>query len=155
MNGGRGWHSQKFLYGPRTGASAENTSQSQTFKEVHNRWTSSVGRKKNDPFFSGPAASRCPKACLYKVSCKKSKNWLLRTNIESNLTPKIENTLKPSNYDAKPWFLHLTAQKSKCPHRFWELDPEILHTCLMCPCRAFYEWAFLFFVFSRRKCGVP
>ena len=57
----------------------------------------------------------------------------------SILTPKIEYTLKPSNYDVKPWFLHFTARKSTCPRRFWEIDPEILHTCLMCPCRAFYE----------------
>ena len=33
---------------------------------------------------------------------KYSKNCLRRTNIESNLTPEIECTLKPSNYDAKP-----------------------------------------------------
>ena len=46
-------------------------------------------------------------------------------------------TLNTSNYDAKARFLHLTAQTSKCPRRFWERDPEILRTCLMCPCRAF------------------
>ena len=33
-------------------------------------------------------------------------------------------------------------QQSKCPRRFWELDPGILHACLMCPCRAFYECFF-------------
>ena len=105
-------------------------------------------------YFSGRAASRCSKACLYKVSRKYSKSWLRRTNIKSNLTPKIEDTLKPSNYDAKPWFLHFTAQKSKCPRRFWQIDPEKLHTCLMCPCRAFYECVFLFFFFNW-KFGVP
>ena len=41
-------------------------------------------------------------------------NWL------RSLTPEIEKTLKPSNYDAKTWFLHFTAQKYKCPRRFWE-----------------------------------
>ena len=35
-------------------------------------------------FFSERAASRCSKACLYKVSRKYSKNWLRRTNIKSN-----------------------------------------------------------------------
>ena len=94
-------------------------------------------------FFSGLAASRCSKACSHKLSRKYSKNWLRRTNIESNLSFRIEYTLKPSNYDAKPWFLHFAAQKSKCPHRFWEIDP-ILHNCLMCPCRAFHE-CFSFF----------
>ena len=75
-----------------------------------------------------------------------SKNWLRRTTIKSILTPKIESTLKPSNYDAKTWFLPFTAQKSKCPRRFWEIEPENLHACLMCPCRAFYQWGlFLFF----------
>ena len=58
-------------------------------------------------------------------------------------------TLKPSNYVAKPWFLHFTAQKPKCPRRFWEIDPEILHTCLVC---TFYDF---FFFFSRWKCGIP
>ena len=94
--------------------------------------------------FSWPATSGCSKACLYTVSHKKSNNWLRRTNIQSNLTPEIEHTLKPSNYDAKPWCLRLTAQKSKYLHRFWELDPEILHTFLICPCRPFYECFFFF-----------
>ena len=46
--------------------------------------------------------------------------------------------------------MHFTAQKSKRPRRFWELDPEILYTCSMCPCRAFYESFFfqLFCFFS-------
>ena len=78
-----------------------------------------------------------------------SKNWLRGTNIKSNLTPRVECTLKPSNYDAKPWLLHFAARKSKCPRCFWEIDPEILHTRLMCPCRAFTKGIFLFFfVFS-------
>ena len=114
-------------------------------------------RNKKWPLFSGPAASRCSKACLYKVSLKKSRNvWLHRTNIKSNLTPKIEYIyiLKPSNYNAKPWFLHLTAQKSKCPRRFWELDPEILHMCLICPCRAFCDWVFSSLFFSPKMWGL-
>ena len=58
-------------------------------------------RKKTCPFFSGRAACRCSnKACLCNLSRKYSKNWLRRT--KSN----IRYTLKPSNYDAKPWFLH-------------------------------------------------
>ena len=62
-----------------------------------------------------------------QISRKKMKNWLRRTNFKSNLTPKIEYILKASNYNAKPWFLHLTAQKSNCPRRFWELDHYFLH----------------------------
>ena len=118
--------------------------QSQAFEEVNNSQAFTVGRKTNDPFLSGRAASRCSKACLYKVSRKYSKNWLRRTNIKSNLTPEIECTLKPSNYEAKPWLPHFTAQKSKCPRRFREMDPEILRTCSMCPCQAFYECFFSF-----------
>ena len=67
-------------------------------------------------FFAGPASSRCSKACLYKVSRKNSKNWLRRTTTTSNLMPKIIYTLKPSNYDAQPWFLHLTALKARQGH---------------------------------------
>ena len=37
--------------------------------------------------------------------------------------------------------------ESKCPRRFGEIGPEILRTCLMCPCRAFHEWVFSFFFF--------
>ena len=45
------------------------------------------------------------------------------------------------------WFKHITpnyfrVQRSR---RFWETDPEILHACLMCPCRALYKClSFLF-----------
>ena len=121
--------------------------QSQAFKDVNNSQAFTVESKKWPFFVSGRAASRCPKACLYHVSRKYSKSWLRKTNIKSNLTPEIEYTLKPSNYDAKPWFLHFTAQNLLCPRRFEKMDPEIWHTCLMCPCRAFYEWGFLFFYF--------
>ena len=62
--------------------------------------------------------------------------------------------LQPSNYNGKPLLLHYTAQKSKCPRRFLELDPQIMHTCLMCPCRASYEWVLFLFLFFRQKCGV-
>ena len=36
----------------------------------------------------------------------------------------------------------------ECPRRFWEIDPEILHTCSMCPCRAFYQWDLFSFFFA-------
>ena len=84
------------------------------------------GRKKR-LLFSGRAASKCSKACLYKASRKYSKNWLRRISIKSKLAPEIEYTPKPSNYVDNPWPLHFTAQKSKCPRRFWEIGPEFLH----------------------------
>ena len=31
---------------------------------------------------------------------------IFRINIKQCFTPKIESTLKPSNYQAKPWFSH-------------------------------------------------
>ena len=46
----------------------------------------------------------------------------------------------------------------QCLRRFWDIDPELLHACLMCPCRAFYVvffvsccfrqifWVFIFFL---------
>ena len=72
-----------------------------------------------------------------------------RTNVKSNWTPKIEETLEASNYDAKPWFFHFAALNSKCSGRFWAIDPEIFRTCLMCPCRAFYD----LFIFSAGNVG--
>ena len=128
---------------------------SQALKEVNTSQAFTVGRKKTNHFCSDQAASRFSEACWYKVLRKYSKNWLRETNIKSYLTPKIDSTLKSSNYDAKPWFLHFIAQKSVCPHRFWEIDPEILQTYLMCPCRAFCQWVFLAFAFFRWKCGIP
>ena len=65
----------------------------------------------------------------------------------------FQYTLKPSNYNAKPLFLHLTAQKFKCPRRFRELDPLTLHTCLTFSCRTFYEWGFCFFFFFAENVG--
>ena len=38
-----------------------------------------------------------------------------------------------------------TKFRVQCPRRFSEIDPKILQTCLMCPCRAFYERVCLFF----------
>ena len=152
MNSRRGWHSQNIVKGPRTCARAKMShDQSQAFKEVNNSQAFTIGRKKW-PVFDG-RASRCSKACLRKVSRKYSKNWLCRTsrtNIKSNLTPEVEYTLKPSNYDPMPWFLHFTAQNSKCPRRFWELRPwhfaHVFNVSLPSLLR------FLFFF--RRKYGV-
>ena len=151
---GRGWHSHFFVKDPGLALAPKMCpDQSQTFKEVNNSQAFTVGRKKNVPLFSERAASRCSKAWLYRVSRKYSKNWLRRTSIRSNWTPKIDHTLQPRNYDAKPWFLHFTAQKSKCPRRFWEIDLGKLHTC---PSRALDECFFFVFVFVFRwKCGIP
>ena len=122
--------------------------QSQAFKEVNNSQAFTVGRRKKWPiFFLEEPLPGAPRHVCTSFP-QKSKNWLRRTSIKSNLKPEIENTLKRRNYDAKPLFLHFTAQKPKCPRRFWEIDPEILHTCSMCPCRAFYEWGFRFLFFS-------
>ena len=44
--------------------------------------------------------------------------------------------------------------RCQCPRRFGEFDPEILHTCLVCPCRAFNECFFFVFCFFRQIFGV-
>ena len=117
--------------------------ESQASKEVNiSQAFTATEEKKISFFFLDEPPPGAPRHVCTKFSTKYSKNWLRRANIKSGLTPKIQCTLKPSNYDAKPWFLHFTARKSKCPRRFWEIDPENLHTCSMCPCRAFYEWGF-------------
>ena len=53
------------------------------------------------------------------------------------------------------WFKGITPNSFRVqrPRRFSEIDPEILHTCLMCPCRTFSEWGFLFLFFSARYLG--
>ena len=71
MNSGRGWHSLfLWLRTYQVGlalAPKMCLDQSQAFKEVNNNQTFTV-------VLSGRAASRCFKACLYKVSRKYSKN---------------------------------------------------------------------------------
>ena len=48
-------------------------------------------------------------------------------------------------------FQTFTAQKRKCLHRFFEIEPETLNTCCMSPCRNHYEcWP----VFFAAKFGV-
>ena len=78
--------------------------QPQAFKEVNNRQAFTVGRKKNDPFFflDKPLAGAPRHVCTKFRANIRTTDCVYRTNIESNLTPKIEYTLKPSNYDAKP-----------------------------------------------------
>ena len=149
MNSGRGGQSPKKNVEDLGLALAPKMcpGQSQTVKEVNNSQAFTVGRQKIAPVFSGRAASRCSKAWLYKVSPKYSKNWLRRTNIKSYLTPEIEPTLKPSNYDAKPWFCTLPRKSPNVHAVFERWDPEILHTCLMCPCRALYACFFVCFFF--------
>ena len=66
--------------------------------------------------------------------------------MKSYVLPNIECTLNTGNYEAKTRLLHSTAHTSKCPHRFWERDPEIVRTCSMCPCRAFDTLIFFIFL---------
>ena len=157
MNSARGWHNLFFvkdllILRSRSGASSENVSRPITDLQTGQISIGIYCRKKNDdPFFFWASRFQVLQGMFVQSFARKIEE-LRRTNIKSNLTPKLEYVLKPSNYRANPWFLHLTAQKSKCPRRFWELDPAILHTYLMCPCRGFYECVFL--LFFRRKCGV-
>ena len=76
-----------------------------------------------------------------------------RSNLKSYLTPKVESSLKPSNHDTNQFFFtltasmgydpqktewiidHRTAQRSKCPSRFLEIDPEMWHTRFACPAK--------------------
>ena len=50
------------------------------------------------------------------------------------------------------WFKHKTQNsfRCQCPRRFWELDPEILYTCFVCPCRSLTNGAFSFVCFFRQ-----
>ena len=50
-------------------------------------------------------------------------------------------------FDTTGWFKRKTPNffRRQCPRRFWEIDPEILHTCSMRPCRAINDFFFLFF----------
>ena len=59
------------------------------------------GKKKSNPFvFLDQPLPGAPRHVVQSF-VQISKNRLRRTNIKSNLTPKIEYTLKPSTYNAK------------------------------------------------------
>ena len=53
---------------------------------------------------------------------------------------------------ATGWFKHKIPNyfRVQCPRLFWEIGPEMLHTCSMCPCRAFHEWGSFVFLFFRQ-----
>ena len=72
--------------------------------------------------------------------------FLLRIGVESIAAGFVLST---------GWFKHKTPNsfRVRCPRRFWEMDPEFMHTCLMCPCRAFYESFFFFFSLFRQVFG--
>ena len=125
MNSRRGWNSQKKKVKDLGLALALNLCPDlpQASKEVNNSKAFTIGRKKI-LIFSGRATCRCYKARFYQVSREYSKNWLRRINIKWNATLEIEYALNPSNFDAKPWFLHVAAHKVKCPRPFWEIDPD-------------------------------
>ena len=62
MNSGRGWQSQFFCLGTKTGASTEKVSRPITgLQRSHNSHPFIVGRKKMALFFSGRAASIAPR----------------------------------------------------------------------------------------------
>ena len=104
MNGsGRGWHTWPFfLFGAydRTGASGENVSPQTTGLQKVQEWPGvSVGKLHLFTFyFAERADCRYSKSCLQNVSRKYSKIWLRRNSIKAYLTPKVDSTLKLSNY---------------------------------------------------------
>ena len=99
--------------------------QSQAFNEVNNRQAFTV--RKNYPlFFLDEPLPGAPRHVFttYHANVQITD---CRTNTKSNLTPKIEYTLKPSTYDAKPWFLHFNRKKVQMSTPFFERDPDFLH----------------------------
>ena len=77
---------------------------SQAFKEVSSSQAVTVGSKKSEPifFFLDEPFPGAPRHVCTKFRANIRRTDCVGQNNESNLTPKIESTLKPSNYDAKP-----------------------------------------------------
>ena len=138
VNNGRGW--QPFLcWGPTTGASAENVSRPIT-------GISRMILRKNKGFFFWTSRFQMLQdmSVHFFAQIFRRIDCVRRTN-NYNLTPKIEDTLRSSNYDAKPWYLHIPARKSQSPRCFWEIDrpcssarvfnvpmPSIFRVCVFC-----------------------
>ena len=77
-------------------------------------------------------------ATRYLVCISGSKGTFFLTRYGKPMTYRITSRLKHK----KPSSIGV-----QHPCRFWEVDADISHTCSMCSCRAFYEWAFSVCVF--------
>ena len=125
--------------------------QSQAFKEVNNSQAFTVGRKIFHPFcFLNELLPGAPR----RISTKSSAS-IRRTECVGLIfshTPKSNIHWNQVITMRSRDFCTFNALQSKCPRRFWEMDPEVLHACLMCPCQALYE---CFFFLPRWKRGIP
>ena len=107
------------------------------------------------PFFSGPAASRCSNACLYKGSRKKSKNWLRRTNIKSNLTLKIEYFTKTKELRCQAVIFALHHTKVQMSTPFLRVRPWNYAHVFNLPLPSLLRMGFFVFVFFSPKMWGP
>ena len=71
-------------------------------------------------------------------------------NFKQNLARKLDPRLKPSHLKEITYVAHIYACRSKRPGRFWDTDPEILHTFSACPCRGLTRVFFSFFFFDEQ-----
>ena len=120
-----------FCWRPRTGATPKMCpDQSQAFKDVDNSQAFTISRCS-----LARHVFKTFIANIRRTDCVRQKHEVI-------FNAQIESTLKPSNYDSKPWLWHFIAQNSKCPRRFLDIDPDFCTTCLMCPCQALYDLFF-------------
>lgn len=93
-------------------------------------------QEKNIFLFFKQSGSRYTTACLYNFSRNTPSIWPAYVPYyPKKHREKNDSTLKPSNSEAMPNFCTFSAQKSKCPRRFLEIDPETLHPCYSSPSR--------------------
>ena len=127
VNSGKGWYSQLFCSGPRTGARGENVSPPTTgFKNDQQRSGVSVGRK-HFVFicFSERGGFRYLKARLQKnrANGRRSDNV---GPISSHICRRIDPTLKLCNYKATTQIIHVFRTKAQIDTPFFK---EILKIC--------------------------
>ena len=100
-----------------------------------------------------------PTAVQYTVVCTSMLSLSIRTGSSakqstaqhSKAQPPLHKAANQRGHQRTGWFKHKTPNPFRVqrPRRFWEIGPENSHTCLMCPCLAFYELIF----FSARYLG--
>ena len=95
-------------------------------KKVNNSQASSVGRKKR-PFLFWTSRFQV----LQDIFVHFFRANIRRT--DSDWTDWVEPILTHIQHPKSNTWYTRRRTKSKCPRRFWEMDPEKLHTYLMCP----------------------
>ena len=88
--------------------------------------------RKMEPHFARSGWTYSYRHACGNFRAKNRRSDVLVSSIKQNLAEKLDPTLQPNHLKETTYLTHFYAPKSKCPSRFYEIDPEILHVCSTC-----------------------